>query len=243
MAQLETIEGIQEHKVVSLKEWLTARKELLAKEKEFSALRDELNRQRRALPWVKVEKNYIFEGPDGKKTLSDLFDGKSQLIIYHFMFGPGWGEGCPHCSFWADHYDSVNRHIGQRDTALAVISRAPLIEIERFKKRMGWKFKWLSSNGSDFNFDFNVSFTPEQIRNKKAIYNYSPVEMDMEEREGASAFYKDKQGDIYHTYSTYARGIDLLNTTYNFLDLTAKGRDENPEQPQDWVTYHDKYHV
>jgi predicted dithiol-disulfide oxidoreductase (DUF899 family) len=157
------------------------------------------------------------------------------------MFGPGWNEGCPHCSFWADHYDSVNHHIGQRDTTLVVVSRAPLKEIQAFKKRMGWKFRWVSSNGTDFNFDFNVSFTPEQIRSGKMIYNYAPLDMDIDEREGASAFYRDGNGQVYHTYSTYARGIDLLNTTYNFLDLTAKGRDENPEHSQDWVRYHDKY--
>jgi predicted dithiol-disulfide oxidoreductase (DUF899 family) len=241
MAKLKTRDGVQEHKVVSQKEWLAARKRLLAKEKKFLRLRDQLNKLRRDLPWVKVEKEYVFNGPGGKESLSDLFGGKSQLVIYHFMFGPGWGEGCPHCSFWADHFDSVNLHIGRRDTALAVISRAPLKEIDPFKKRMGWQFKWLSSNGTDFNFDFNVSFNPEQIRAKTAIYNYAALDMDIDEREGASAFYKDRKGDIYHTYSTYARGIDLLNTTYNFIDLTAKGRDENPERNQDWVRYHDRY--
>jgi predicted dithiol-disulfide oxidoreductase (DUF899 family) len=241
MAKLKTRDGIKEHKVVSQKEWLAARKELLAKEKKFSRVRDELNRERRALPWVKVEKDYVFDGPDGKKTLSDLFDGKSQLIVYHFMFGPDWGDGCAHCSFWADHYDSVTLHIGQRDTALVVISRAPFKEIKPFKKRMGWKFNWFSSNKNSFNFDFNVAFTPEELKNGKAIYNYEPLDMDIDEREGVSAFYKDSQGDIYHTYSSYARGIDLLNTTYNFIDLTAKGRDEDPEHSQDWVRYHDKY--
>lgn len=200
-----------------------------------------MNLQRRQLPWVKIEKEYIFEGTAGKMTLADLFDGKSQLIIYHFMFGPGWGEGCPHCSFWADHYDSVNLHLGQRDTAFAVVSRAPWKEIEPFKKRMGWKFKWLSSFGTDFNFDFNVSFTPEELKAGKAIYNFAPLDMDAEEREGVSAFYRDQNGDIYRTYSSYARGIDLMNTTYNFLDLTAKGRDEDPDASQNWVRYHDKY--
>jgi len=227
--------------VVTEKEWLAARKRLLVKEKKFSRLRDQLNRQRRELPWVKVEKEYVFAGPDGPRPFAELFDGKSQLIVYHFMFGPDWKEGCPHCSFWADHYDSVNIHLGQRDTALVVISRAPLKEIEPFKKRMGWQFTWLSSNRNDFNFDFHVSFTPAEIKSGKLFYNYAPQAMDIDEREGVSAFYKDKKGDIYHTYSSYARGIDLLNTTYNFLDLTAKGRDENPERPQDWVRYHDKY--
>jgi predicted dithiol-disulfide oxidoreductase (DUF899 family) len=241
MPKIKTIRGIENRKVVSEKEWLKARKQLLVKEKKFSKLRDELNRQRRALPWVKIEKEYIFEGPDGKETLADLFGKKSQLVAYHFMFGPGWGDGCPHCSFWADHYDGVTRHIGGRDTTLVVISRAPLKEILPFKKRMGWQFKWVSSNGTDFNFDLNASFTPEQIKNSTAIYNYAPLEMDIDEREGASAFYKDSKGNVYHTYSTYARGIDLLNTTYNFIDLTAKGRDEDPEASQNWVRYHNEY--
>ena len=241
MAKIKTVNGVKEYKVVSPKAWLAARKRLLVKEKKFSKLRDLLNRQRRELPWANVEKAYVFDGPDGRKTLAELFDGKSQLIVYHFMFGPGWGEGCPHCSFWADHYDSVNVHLGQRDTALAVISRAPWKEIEPFKKRMGWRFQWLSSNGNDFNFDYFVSFKPEAVQSGKAVYNYAKLEMDIDEREGVSAFFKDKHGDLYHTYSSYARGIDLMNTTYNFLDLTAKGRDENPDAPQDWVRYHDKY--
>src|SRR5579859_1506814 len=241
MAKLKTRDGVKEHKVVSEKEWVKARKQLLVKEKKFSKARDELNKQRRALPWVKIEKEYVFDGPNGKETLADLFGNKSQLIVYHFMFGPGWGDGCPHCSFWADHFDSVNPHLGQRDTAFAVISRAPWKEIEPFKKRMGWKFKWVSSHKTDFNFDFNVSFKPEELKRGKAVYNFAPLNMDIDEREGVSAFYRDKNGDIYRTYSAYARGIDLMNTTYNFLDLTAKGRDENPESPQDWVRYHDEY--
>ena len=241
MAKIKTVHGVKEHKVVSQKEWLAARQRLLVKEKKFSKLRDQMNQQRRDLPWVKVEKEYVFDTTQGKQTLADLFGGKSQLIVYHFMFGPGWKEGCSHCSFWADHYDSVNLHLGQRDTTLAVVSRAPLKEIAPFKKRMGWRFHWVSSNGSDFNYDFNVSFTPEELKNGTAIYNYAPLDMDIDEREGVSAFYKDKKGDLYHTYSAYARGIDLINTTYNFLDLTAKGRDEKPEARQSWVRYHDEY--
>lgn len=241
MPKLKTFAGVRDHKVVTHKEWLAARKRLLVKEKKFSRLRDQLNQARRELPWEKVEKDYTFESPEGKVTLSELFGGKSQLVIYHFMFGPGWKEGCPHCSFWADHYDGVNHHLGQRDTAFAVVSRAPLKELQPFKKRMGWKFKWVSSHQTDFNFDLNVSFTPEQIRDGTQFYNYAPLQMDIDEREGVSAFYQDGNGNIYHTYSSYARGIDLLNTTYNFLDLTAKGRDENPDHPQDWVRYHDKY--
>src|ERR1044071_6228023 len=232
---------MENRKVVSQKEWLAARKKLLVKEKKFTQLHDELKVQRRKLPWVKIEKEYVFEGPTGKVTFADLFCGKSQLIVYHFMFGPGWEEGCEHCSFWADHFDSVNHHIGQRDTTVAVISRAPLAEIEPFQKRMGWRFNWVSSNGTDFNFDFNVSFTPEQIKKGVLPCNYTQFKMKIDELQGVSAFYKEKKGDIYHTYSSYARGIDLMNTTYNFLDLTAKGRDENPDATQNWVRYHDKY--
>jgi len=241
MAKIKTVNGTKEHKVVSETAWMAARKALLVKEKKFSRLRDQLNRERRNLPWVKVDKEYVFDGPDGNVTLAELFDGKGQLIVYHFMFGPGWKEGCPHCSFWADHYDGAGLHLGQRDTALAVISRAPLKEIEPFKKRMGWKFKWVSSFKSEFNFDYHVSFTPEEIKSGTLFYNYAKIKMDMDEREGVSAFYRDAKGDVFHTYSSYARGIDMLNTTYHFLDLTAKGRDENPDSTQDWVKYHDKY--
>jgi predicted dithiol-disulfide oxidoreductase (DUF899 family) len=241
MPKIKTVRGIANRKVVTQNQWLAARKKLLVKEKKFSKLRDELNLQRRELPWVKIEKEYIFDGPGGRETLEELFDGKSQLIIYHFMFGPGWGEGCPHCSFWADHYDSVHFHLGRRDTAFAVVSRAPWKEIAPFKKRMGWQFNWVSSFGTDFNFDFNVSFTPEQIKSGVLPYNYGRIKMKIDELQGVSAFYRDRHGDIYHTYSSYARGIDLMNTTYNFLDLTTKGRDENPDAPQDWVRYHDKY--
>jgi predicted dithiol-disulfide oxidoreductase (DUF899 family) len=241
MPKIKTVRGFENRKVVSQKQWLVARKKLLAKEKKFSKLHDELNLERRKLPWVKIEKEYIFHGPTGKVTLADLFGSKGQLIIYHFMFGPGWEEGCEHCSFWADHFDSANIHIGQRDTAFAVVSRAPLTEIEPFKKRMGWRFNWVSSFNTDFNFDFNVSFTPEQIKTGVLPYNYGKFKMKIDELQGVSAFYRDNNGDIYHTYSSYARGIDLMNATYNFLDLTAKGRDENPDATQDWVRYHDQY--
>ena len=241
MPKIKTVRGIENRKVVSQGEWLVARKKLLTKEKKFSKLRDELNLQRRKLPWVKIEKEYVFDGPTGKVTLGDSFGGKSQLIIYHFMFGPGWKEGCEHCSFWADHFDSVNIHIGQRDTAFVVVSRAPLAEIEPFKKRMGWRFKWFSSFNTDFNFDFHVSFTPEQVKSGVLPYNYGKYKAKIDEKEGVSAFYRDKNGDVYHTYSSYERGIDLMNTTYNFLDLTAKGRDENPDHTQDWVRFKDEY--
>ena len=241
MPKIKTVHGTEMRQVVAPKEWLAARKKLLVEEKKFSKVRDALNVLRRKLPWVKIEKDYLFDGPAGELAFADLFKGKSQLLVYHFMFGPGWGEGCPHCSFWADHFDGVDRHIGQRDTALAVVSRAPWKEIKPFKKRMGWRFDWLSSSKSDFNFDFNVSFTPRQAKSGLLPYNYGTTRMKADEREGASAFYRDKNGDIYHTYSTYARGIDLLNTTYNFLDLTAKGRDEHSGFAQDWVRYHDRY--
>lgn len=233
--------GIKNHQVVSHEEWLAARTAFLAKEKEFTRLRDELSRQRRELPWERVEKPYVFDGPRGKETLADLFDGKSQLIVYHFMFAPDWDEGCPHCSFWADNYSGMVVHLKHRDASFVAVSRAPLGKLEAFRKRMGWNFKWVSSFGNDFNYAFQASFTPEQIRSGAVYYNYAKAAMDMTDREGASVFYKDKSGAIFHTYSTYARGIDLLNTAYNFLDLAPKGRDENREFTQDWVRYHDRY--
>lgn len=188
-----------------------------------------------------MAKQYVFDGPKGKETLAELFAGNSQLLVYHFMFGPGWTEGCPHCSFWADQFDGTEVHLKQRDTTLIVVSHAPLKKIERFKKRMAWRFKWVSSFKNEFNYDYHVSFTPEDIQSGALFYNYAKTGMAMDEREGVSAFYKDKNGDVFHTYSAYARGIDMLNTTDHFLDLTAKGRDEDPEQTQAWVRHHDKY--
>ncbi|HTN44642.1 MAG TPA: thioredoxin family protein [Nitrospiria bacterium] len=229
------------HKVVSKKQWLAARKALLVKEKKFTRLREQLAQQRRKLPWVKVEKDYVFDGPKGQESLSDLFDGKNQLVVYHFMFGPEWGEGCSHCSFWADHYGGMGIHLQQRDVNFVVISRAPLAEILPFKKRMGWDFKWVSSSPNDFNYDFHVAFRPEDIEKGKIFYNYKTIAGDVTDREGISVFYKDKKGEVFHTYSAFARGIDMVNTTYQFLDLVPKGRDENPEDPQDWVRYHDRY--
>jgi predicted dithiol-disulfide oxidoreductase (DUF899 family) len=236
-----TATATQEHPVVAEKEWLAARKALLVTEKKFTRLRDQLSQQRRNLPWVKVEKDYVFDGPGGKATLADLFDGSRQLIVYHFMFGPDWDEGCSHCSFWTDHYDGALVHLRQRDTNLVLVSHAELKKLTAFKKRMGWKLKWYSSLGNDFNFDYHVSFTPEEIRSGSLFYNYAKHESDMDELPGLSTFYKDDNGDVFHTYSTYARGIDILNTTYHFLDLTALGRNENPDSPQDWVRYHDRY--
>ena len=231
-----------QHNIVSQDEWLTARKALLAKEKEFSKARDQLSEARRALPWVKVEKNYMFEGPAGKETLADLFAGKSQLLIYHFMLGPGWVQGCPSCSFLADHFDGAAIHLAQRDVTLVVVSRAPLAEIEAYKKRMGWKFKWVSSYGTDFNHDFHVSFTPEKKARGKVDYNYAMTEFPSEEAPGLSAFIKNEAGDVFHTYSTYARGLDILLGTYNFLDFAPKGRDEDAlPWSMAWVRRHDDY--
>jgi predicted dithiol-disulfide oxidoreductase (DUF899 family) len=227
------------HPVVSRDEWLKARIALLAKEKEFTRQRDELNRQRRALPWVKVEKSYGFDTPEGKQGLGDLFKGRSQLAVYHFMFNPASEQGCPHCSFWADSFNGTDVHMAQRDVTLVAVSRAPLAKLEAFKQRMGWSFRWVSSGDGDFNYDFNVSFRPEE--REQAFYNYARGKQGAD-REGASTFYKDEAGAIFHTYSTYARGIDLLNTAYNFIDLTAKGRDEAAlPNSQAWVRHHDRY--
>jgi predicted dithiol-disulfide oxidoreductase (DUF899 family) len=228
------------HAIVSQDEWLAARKALLAKEKEFSKARDQLSAARRALPWVKVEKSYVFDGPAGKETLADLFDGRSQLIVYHFMFGPDWNAGCPHCSHWADNFNAIIVHLNQRDVTMVAVSRAPLAKLAAYKKRMGWTFKWLSSQETDFNFDFNVSFTPEEVAAKDALYNFVRQNPEVSEREGVSVFFKDERGDIFRTYSTYARGIDMLSVDYNYLDLVPKGRDEGDRGPF-WVRRHDEY--
>jgi predicted dithiol-disulfide oxidoreductase (DUF899 family) len=229
-------------KIVSPAEWIAARKELLSKEKEFTRLRDELSRQRRELPWEKVEKEYEFEGPSGKETLAELFGGKSQLMIYHFMFGPGWAEGCQSCSLLADHFDGSTPHLAARDVRLAVVSRAPLEKIGAFKMRMGWRFKWVSSHGSDFNRDYNVSFTKDEMAKGQMYYNYAMQQFPSEEGPGTSAFYKDAAGDIFHTYSSYGRGLDLLIGAYNWLDMAPRGRDEEGlSYSMAWVKHHDKY--
>ncbi|HUE20623.1 MAG TPA: thioredoxin family protein [Bryobacteraceae bacterium] len=233
---------LQQTNIVSPAEWLAARKEHLAKEKEFTRLRDELSRQRRDLPWEKVEKPYVFEGPHGKETLAELFETRSQLIVYHFMLGPGWKEGCQSCSFLADHFDGAAVHLANRDVTLAVVSRAPRAEIEAFQKRMGWRFKWVSSFGSDFNYDFHVSFTKDEMAKGQVYYNYGVGPFPSEEAPGASVFYKDGNGDIFHTYSTYGRGLDILVGAYNFLDLAPKGRDEDGLAfTMAWVRHHDRY--
>jgi predicted dithiol-disulfide oxidoreductase (DUF899 family) len=243
MAKIQTISEVRNHTVVSHEAWLDARKEFLKKEKEFTKLRDQLNQQRRELPWEKVEKQYLFEGPNGVETLADLFAGKGQLIVWHFMFGPDWKEGCSHCSFWADTFNGNVVHLKQRDTTMIAISRAALKNIEPFKKRMGWTFKWVSSADTDFNFDYQASVRPEELKAKKVFYNYREIEPFSDQLHGASAFYRDNEGDVFHTYSTYARGVDMLNGTFQYLDVTAKGRDEDwsSDHPSGWVRHHDKY--
>ena len=226
-------------RVVSRDEWLVARRQHLIKEKELTRLRDQLSTERREFPWVKIEKNYIFDGPSGKETLADLFDGHSQLIIYHFMFGPAWKEGCHGCSFLADHIDGANLHLMHHDVSLVVVSRAPLPEFEAFKRRMGWRFKWVSSYGSDFNYDYHVSFTKDDLAKSMVDYNFERSEDAGEEMPGISVFYQDAAGDVFHTYSSYARGLDLLLGAYNYLDLTPKGRNETTTM--DWVRHHDRY--
>jgi len=240
---MATATSKMEHpKVVPPAEWQAVRVELLKKEKEFTRLRDELSRQRRELPWEKVEKQYVFDGPNGKETLADLFGGKSQLMIYHFMLGPGWKEGCPSCSYISDHLDGSIPHLAARDVRLVVISRAPLNEIQTFQKRMGWKFKWVSSNATDFNFDYHVSQSKDEVGKNEVLYNYTMQKFPSEERPGASVFYKDTSGNVFHTYSTFGRGLDILVGAYNWLDMAPKGRDEEGlKHSMAWVRHHDKY--
>ena len=229
-----------QHQTVSQDDWLKARKELLAKEKEFTKLRDAMTAQIRALPWRKIEKSYAFDTKTGKHTLADLFGGKTQLAVYHFMLGPDWDQGCKSCSFWADGFQGIPIHLAHRDVSFVAVSRAPLAQIERFKKRMGWTFPWVSSFGSDFNYDFAVSFTKEDEQAGQVLYNYVVGPYMVDELAGASFFARRGQ-EIFHTYSTYGRGLDLLNCAYNWLDLAPKGRNENPESTMDWVRHHDCY--
>jgi predicted dithiol-disulfide oxidoreductase (DUF899 family) len=240
MASSQTV--VQKAKVVSAEEWLAARKQFLAKEKEFTRLRDEISRQRRELPWERVEKQYSFEGPRGTETLADLFGKRSQLMVYHFMLGPGWAEGCKGCSHLADHFDGAAIHLAHRDITLMAVSRAPLAEIDAFRKRMGWNFPWVSSFGSDFNYDYRVSFTPDQISAGDSDYNYGTMKCKMDEAPGMSVFLKDESGEVFHTYSTYGRGLDILVGSYNLMDLGPKGRDEDGlPQPNAWLRHHDRY--
>src|SRR5580692_11717914 len=232
----------REHRIVSQEEWLAARKELLKKEKESVRLLDQLSAERRQLPWAKVEKNYVFDAPGGKVTLAELFAGRNQLVIYHFMFGPDWQEGCPSCSFVSDHFDGTLPHLAARDVTMVAVSRAPLAKLEAFKKRMGWRFQWVSSYGGDFNADFHVSFTPDEIAQGKVNYNYTMQEFPSAEAPGLSVFYKDASGDVFHTYSTFGRGLEPLLGTYVILDLVPKGRDEERLAfTMEWLRYHDRY--
>jgi predicted dithiol-disulfide oxidoreductase (DUF899 family) len=234
---------LHKHKVVSPNEWLEARKKLLIQEKEFTRVRDQVSAQRRELPWVKVETEYVFEGPNGEEALADLFEGRSQLIIYHFMFAPEWEEGCPSCSFWADNFNPIVIHLNHRDVAFAAISRAPIKKLSAFRERMGWSFKWVSSGKNKFNYDYHVSF-PAGAPKEQLEYNYSKLQIDSPDLPGVSVFYKDGKGNIFHTYSAYSRGIDILNTAYNYLDLVPKGRDEDDfEFSMEWLRYHDRYDV
>ncbi|MGR3759452.1 DUF899 domain-containing protein [Roseobacteraceae bacterium NS-SX3] len=231
-----------ENNVLSHEDWISARKALLAKEKEFTRLRDELSKERQDLPWERVGKDYVFDGPNGEETLADLFDGRSQLIIYHFMYGPDWEEGCKSCSFIADHFDPAVVHLNHRDVTMVAVSRAPLAKLEAFRKRMGWSFKWVSSHGTDFNRDFHVSFSEEEKDSGDAEYNYKKQRFPSTEAPGASVFYRDKSGDIYHTYSVYQRGLDMFITAYHWLDIVPKGRDESSlDYTMEWVRLHDAY--
>jgi predicted dithiol-disulfide oxidoreductase (DUF899 family) len=234
--------GIKDPVVVSRENWLSARTAFLAKEKEFTRLRDELSRERRELPWEVVDKKYVFEGSNGKQSLPELFEGRNQLIVYHFMFDPSWEEGCKSCSFWADNFNGIDIHLKHRDTSFLAISRAPYEKLQAYKKRMGWSFKWVSSFGSDFNYDYNVSFTPEQVAGE-AYHNYEKTKPSGPEIVGISVFCKDEGGGVFHTYSCYSRGVDMLNGAYHYLDLTPKGRNEGDQgpNPQAWVRRHDEY--
>lgn len=230
------------HKVVSREEWIAARKEHLAEEKEFTRLRDQLSQNRRELPWVKVEKDYLFDGRNGKQTLSDLFDGRSQLIIYHFMYGPDWEEGCPSCSLWADNFNGIDIHLKHRDISLIAVSRARLDTLEAYSKRMGWNFRWVSSFGSDFNQDYQVTFTPDEMEKGEMFYNFGITRFPSEEAPGISVFYKNQQGEVFHTYSCYARGLDMLNGAYHYMDLAPKGRDEDDlPYTMAWLRRRDQY--
>ncbi|MEO8164776.1 MAG: thioredoxin family protein [Betaproteobacteria bacterium] len=235
-------ENTGNHPVVSHDRWVAAREALLASEKELTHLRDQIAWERRALPWERVEKNYAFDTSEGRRTLADLFEGRSQLLVQHFMFGPGWEQGCPSCSFMADHTDGMNVHLVHRDITFVAISRAPLGDIEAFRRRMGWQFKWVSSHGSDFNHDLNVSFTPEELARGAVYYNYGMTAFPAEEAPGISVFYKDDAGEIFHTYSTFGRGVEVMMGAYYMMDLTPKGRDERdlPYKMQ-WVRHHDRY--
>ncbi|MEH6418175.1 DUF899 domain-containing protein [Pseudomonas sp. CGJS7] len=234
--------ALTDHPVVSRPRWLEARIALLAREKELTRLQDQIARERRALPWLRVEKDYLFDTLQGPRRLAELFDGRSQLLIQHFMFAPGWEQGCKSCSYMADHNDGANLHLAQRDVTLVAVSRAPLADIERFRQRMQWKFPWVSSHGSDFNHDYGVNFTQDEMSTGKVDYNYVRQPFPHEEAPGLSVFYRDPSGAIFHTYSRYGRGVEVMMHTYNLLELTPKGRDEDGlEYSMAWVRHHDRY--
>lgn len=233
---------MQPHRIVSREEWIEARKAHMAREKEFTRARDRLAEERRALPWVKVDKDYLFDGPNGRAELADLFNGRPQLVVQHFMFAPDWDAGCKSCSFWADGFERMIPHLAARDTTLVAVSRAPLAKLAAFKKRMGWTFDWHSAEGSDFNYDFAVSFTPEQIETGHTSYNFGTSGFGIEDAPGISVFYRDEVGHIFNTYSCFARGLDMMNAAYHYLDLTPLGRhEEGLPYPMDWVRLRDQY--
>lgn len=230
------------HPVVSREQWLTERLALLAREKELTRLNDRIASERRALPWVRIEKDYVFEGPHGRSRLADLFDGRRQLLVQHFMFGPGWEQGCKSCSFMADHLGGMQVHLAQRDVSVLVVSRAPLAEIERFRQRMGWQFRWVSSHGSDFNHDFGVSFRADQRIDGEVDYNYMRQAFPQDEAPGVSLFHRNEGGEVFHTYSTFGRGVEVMMGTYRLLDLAPRGRDEDGlDYGMAWLRHHDRY--
>jgi predicted dithiol-disulfide oxidoreductase (DUF899 family) len=233
---------MQPHQIVSREEWIAARKAHLVHEKEYTRARDRLSAERRALPWVKVDKSYLFDGPDGVQTLADLFAGRSQLVVQHFMFAPDWTEGCKSCSFWADGFERMIPHLAARDTTLVAISRAALPKLEAFKARMGWTFGWVSSAAGDFNYDYGVAFTPEEIQQGTTAYNFGTAGFGIEDAPGISVFFRDDAGNVFHTYSCFARGLDMMNAAYHYLDLTPMGRhEEGLPYPMDWVRLRDQY--
>ena len=232
---------VANHLIVSRQQWLAERQKLMAREKELTRLGDQIARERRALPWVRMEQDYVFDTQEGRRPLADLFDGRHQLVMQHFMLAPGWEQGCKSCSYMADHTDATLVHLAHRDTAFVAVSRAPLAEIERFRQRMGWTFRWVSSDGTDFNRDFHVTFTADEMASGKADYNFG-AKPHGAELPGVSAFWKDDSGEVFHTYSTYGRGVEVMMHTYNLLDLTPKGRDEDGlDFTMAWVRHHDRY--
>ena len=230
----------KDHEVVSRSEWIQARKQLLAEEKQLTHLRERLSEKRRQLPWVRVDESYMFDGPNGQETMAQLFEGRSQLVVYHFMFDPDWEEGCKSCSFWADNFNGIVDHLKHRDVTMIAVSRAPLAKLSAYAKRLGWSFKWVSSSGNTFNYDYRVSFTPEEIATGEVKYNYGTHKAYGADLPGISVFFKDPDGSIFHTYSSYARGIDMMNTAYHYLDLVPKGRDEQGA-PMSWLRRRDQY--